>query len=345
MLVAAILLSLVAAGEAWAGFGYSPMGTSITVEADSRGFVIAPASIDYTVYLDPLDSDPTVWVSTSPVTDSSGIPVETPIAACPPPKFFSSDSRNWICRLPTDTMEVGKTYYWWLRFRRRDDGTNLGPYRVSGPFTFVLVAQPPPPPPPPPPGHPAISSTKTAKSAATLPSRRRFSLAGRSIKHIVITDFVYQTMKKLVRPRTLAVACWNEVDWESVNVSGSGEVVGFWRPSQPRWLHLNPDVCDDFQSLLDHRRASSRHALAMVTVLHEALHAYGYQNEAKTNCYAVQLVPYAGRRLGLRAEHVRALGKLAISETRRTAPAGYWNSTNCRDGGGWDLIPHQRNLS
>lgn len=248
-------------------------------------------------------------------------------------------------------MQAGRTYYWWLRFRHRDDGTTLGPYRVSGPFAFVLVAEPvtppPPPPTPPPLSKASVSlSSKSSRSAATLVSRSRFDPAGPSIKHVALTALVYDTMKR-IQPRTLAIACWNSRDWASVNGkdSGSSTTQGFWNPTLPRWLHLNPHVCERVQGLLDTHRPNPLRAAAIGTVFHEALHAYGIRGEAKATCYAVQLVPYAAETLKLNQRQSAYLSSLAITEKRRNAPRGYWDASCCRDGGAWDFFPDQTNLS
>jgi hypothetical protein len=158
-------------------------------------------------------------------------------------------------------------------------------------------------------------------------------------------------MKQLGRPRLLAVACWAEEDWRSVleaegdePAHGGTTLRGFWKPLQPRWLHLAPAVCDDAQSLLDTGTPSGRRAAAISTLLHETLHAHGLSNEAQVNCYAVQLVPSAGRRLGLDRARADHLGRLAVRHVRAHAPAGYWRSAHCRDGGRWDVDTSRPNL-
>lgn len=167
----------------------------------------------------------------------------------------------------------------------------------------------------------------------------------RSIKHARITQLVYRTMKQLGVPRQLAIACWNRADWAAVLLaegdeptSGGSEILGFWLNRQPRWLHLAPRVCSDVQGLLSTKLPNARRARALATVIHETLHAYGVENEAQTSCWAVQLVPFFGLNLGLGRMRSDYLGTLARNFVRRNAPAGYWNSSRCVDGGAWDLF-------
>ena len=97
---------------------------------------------------------------------------------------------------------------------------------------------------------------------------------------------------------------------------GETTLLGFWMRRQPRWLHLAPRVCTDVQALLTSRMPNARRAGALSTVIHEALHAYGVANEAMTNCFAVQLVPFFGLNLGMPAKRARYLGTLARNYVR-----------------------------
>jgi hypothetical protein len=194
------------------------------------------------------------------------------------------------------------------------------------------------------------AALRPAAGASILPSETAFE-GTRSIKHVRLTELVYRTMKELGRPRLLAVACWSPTDWaalaraEGEQPSTNGSLLqGLWLARQPRWLHLSPDVCTDLQRLIDSRRPNARRADALTVVVHEALHAHGYPNEAQANCYGVQLVPEFARTLKLQTAPADYLSKLARTITRSHAPRGYWNETSCRDGGRWDLVPDRRNL-
>ncbi|MER3411382.1 MAG: hypothetical protein C4305_03020, partial [Thermoleophilia bacterium] len=164
------------------------------------------------------------------------------------------------------------------------------------------------------------------------------------MRHRQLTRIVYRIMKAVVsRPRMLAVACWTGADYRSVRASVGGDVVEhgavvvavFWLRRQPRWLHLSPWACRDAQQLLDGGSPTGRRASSLATVLHEAIHACGLEDEAQVNCYAVQLVPAAARLMGLSPARADYLGLLALNYTRRTAPPGCWNALACRDGGEW----------
>ena len=194
----------------------------------------------------------------------------------------------------------------------------------------------------------AFDSKRTTASAARLRSASRYE--GVSVKHTRLTRLVYRLMRQLGAPRRLAIACWSASDWESavaveIGMPARGATtLAFWIRLQPRWLHLSPHVCRDVQALLDSSVPSGRRASALSTVLHEALHAHGLRNEAQTNCYAVQLVPLAGRSLHMRNGRADYLGKLALRYDRSHAPPGYWNASSCRDDGLWDLRRERANL-
>ena len=347
-MLAAGLVALLAAGRAEAGYGVGPNGQTFRVATDAAGYVRAPASLDLLVYLDAEDSSPAVWVSDSSSVGASGTPSGGNLGSCSAGSLLPFGEPNKsVCRVSTALLRPGRTYYWWLDFTRQDPGAPAPTARVSGPFSFSLVqpAQSPPARKP-----QAAASTKTVAAAARLPSSTVFD-GSRSVKHTTLTRLVYRTMKQLGYPRQLALACWNRADWLSVLAAertepggGGSEVLGLWLGRQPRWLHLAPGVCTDLQGLLSSKQPNARRAGALTTAIHETLHAYGIVNEAQANCMAVQLVPAFGLNLGLGEKRASYLGTLARNYVRRYAPAGYWNSSRCRDGGPWDVFPSVRNL-
>ncbi len=357
-LLAVGALALLTADRASAGYGVGPDGQSFTVTVNSGGYVQAPASLDLVVYLDAQDSSPFVWVSDSSAINPDGTPSGRSVGSCAGSSLLPFGEPNkWVCRVSTLLMQPGRTYYWWLDFRRQDPDSPLPTDRVSGPFSFSLVQQATPPPPVPPPPPPVVKdppvqvSTKTIAAAATLPSSTVFN-GRRSVKHTTLTRLVYRTMKQLGLPRQLAFACWTRFDWLSVLAAegaeperGNSRLLGFWLGRQPRWLHLAPGICEDLQGLLSSKQPNARRAGALSTVIHETLHAYGVFNEAQTNCWAVQLVPVFGWNLGLGVKRAEYLGTLARNYVRKHAPSGYWNDAHCRDGGAWDLVPSARNLA
>ena len=353
-LLAAGAFALLAAGRAEAGYGVGPSnGASFQVRLDTIGAIDTPDTLDFVVYLDAQDSDAQVWISESPQLMSDGSPLGSSVGSCTSGSLLPFGEQNkFVCRTSTILMKPGRTYYWWLDFRRSEPGANVATDRVSGPFSFTLVQQAAPPPEENPveeDPHAGVSS-KTVQSAARLPSSNVFS-GTRSIKHTKLTQLVYKTMKQFGLPRSLAFACWNNADWLSVlaaegdePTNGQATLLGFWLRRQPRWLHLAPRVCTDVQGLLTNRMPNARRAGALSTVIHETLHAYGVMNEGMTNCFAVQLVPYFGLNLGMSVQRARYLGTLARNYVRGRSPSGYWNAYNCRESGRWDLFPDFRNF-
>jgi hypothetical protein len=357
-LLAVGALALFGAGRADAGYGVGPNGQSFIVTSGAGGSVQSPASLDLLVYLDAEDSSPVVWVSDSSAISSSGTPSGRSVGSCSSDTLLPFGEQNkWVCRASTVLLQPGRTYYWWLAFRRQDPGSTVPADRVSGPFSLSLVEQaaPPPPVPPPPVKEPPVdphtsASTKTIAAAAALPGSAVFN-GRRSVKHTTLTRLVYRTMKQLGIPRQLAFACWKRSDWRSVLAAegaepekGNTQLLGFWLGRQPRWLHLAPGICADVQGLISSRQPNARRAGGLATVIHETLHAYGVVNEAQTNCWAVQLVPVFGLSLGLGEKRADYLGTLARNYVRKYSPRGYWNGDRCREGGAWDLFPSIRNL-
>lgn len=226
--------------------------------------------------------------------------------------------------------------------------------RISSPWNYRLANPGPPPAPPPeltaPPARPTPGPRgRTWQDAPRLPSRIRFT--GRSVKHVRLGENLYKTLRRLGSPHVVNVACWSKEDWPSVLQSATGPsdqpgsiTVAFWYPRQPRWLHISPRECADVQGLMTDRRLNGRRAYGLTTVLHERVHADGYRDEARTNCYAVQLVRSFARTLGFAPLKAAELERLAVKRTRAVAPRGYWDENRCRDGGQWDLLSGVRNL-
>jgi hypothetical protein len=202
-------------------------------------------------------------------------------------------------------------------------------------WTYRLTRPPPPP--------------KSLEDAPTLQKRERYASA--SIRHGRLAWAVYETMKVAGGGRQLQVACWSKTDWPSV-VAGMGGttstkrtvLVGFWHPTQPRFLHLSPKACADVQALIATRKSNGQRAAAAAVALHETAHMYGVRNESQANCYGVQLVYYLARELRFPRAAALRLERLAVRKIRASAPRGYWDTTRCRDGGEWDLDDATRNL-
>ena len=350
-LLAAVGLALLGAGHANAGQALSPTAdTTFEVATDDTGQIERPTTIDLVVQLDSDDTLPRVWVSQSPEIDQFGAPAEEVVDRCDRNQLLpQGEPGKWVCRIDLRSLPPDTTFYWWLEFHHADPGQASPTVRTTEPFDFFLYKVSGPEPPEDPvdvPGedpHSGVSS-KTVAAAAMLPGGLVFN-GSRSIKHTTLTRLVYKTMKSFGMPRSLAFACWNQADWLAVLAAegdeptkGNSVLLGFWLRKQPRWLHLAPNVCTDVQALLTTRKPNARRAGALSTVIHETLHAYGVSNEAQTNCFAVQLVPFFGLDLGMSLPRARYLGTLAHNYVRGHAPNGYWNGAHCHENGAWDLF-------
>lgn len=343
-------------GAAWLAFAGSAQAGYAIQPAD--GTTVAEASPVFLVYLDGGDSMAAVHVAASPAMSSSGEPVDG-LGSCRPTTPFGEPNK-FTCQVdsyaagPAGGLKPG-VYYWWMSSWRVDPDNPAGRAQVSGPFRFVVGQSPS--------ATKSSSgrarsgaaagtarSTRTFASAAMLPTSDRYD--GDSVKSAKITSMVYATLKRMRVPRTLAVACWSSRDWSTVSASakvapedGSTTTLGFNLGKQPRWLHLSPEVCRRIQELIDTRAPTGRRAAGISAALHEALHSLGLDNEAQTNCFAVQLVPVAAGVLGFGEATLRYLGTLGVRYTRERAPRGYWNRSLCRDGGRWDLDKSVPNLA
>ncbi len=188
-------------------------------------------------------------------------------------------------------------------------------------------------------------------TATSLPVTTRFD-GRRSIDDTVLSRLLYETISPLGKAVRVDVACWDERDWATIadpagaaRDSHGGFVAGLFLPSMPHWIHLAPATCRNVQALIDTGRPSGPRAAALTAVIHEAVHANGIQNEAQTNCVAVQLVPLFARALGDDRTRTIGLSRLALAVVRTHAGAGYWDASRCQDGGAWDLDPVDPNLS
>jgi hypothetical protein len=78
-------------------------------------------------------------------------------------------------------------------------------------------------------------------------------------------------------------------------------------------------------------------AWSLNTLAHESYHLAGVRNEAETECYALQAIDFAARRLGAAPEQARAVADLALRQLPQRMPPGY-RSPECRNGGKYDLL-------
>src|ERR671936_383107 len=64
-------------------------------------------------------------------------------------------------------------------------------------------------------------------------------------------------------------------------------------------------------------------AWSMNALAHESYHLAGIRNEAQTECYAIQAVPFVARRLGASEQQAAALGQLAATRVLAAMPPEY----------------------
>jgi hypothetical protein len=106
--------------------------------------------------------------------------------------------------------------------------------------------------------------------------------------------------------------------------------------------YLSPERCYDLYRLAfrgDIR--SSRTALSIAVLAHEAWHLRGVRDEGVAECYALQSGVELGKRLGLSEETARQMMRQQLTENalRGLGSAEYRVPPECRDGGRLDLDP------
>lgn len=310
--------------------GLVPDG-SVVVTDDGSGFVASPRTIELRATLGPGESATQAWVSRSSARSADGRPSSGTVASCTSGQIAQEPSGLASCTIPTASLEVGATYRWW--FVIESSSANGETVRVPSAAARLTLGV-------------ARKGTKpvrrvTLALAGSLPSRPRF--VGSSIKHVGLTRVVHETMRSMFPAKTLAVACWADAEFADLLASMGRtaignmiEIDGIWFELQPRWLHLAGRTCASVERVLRGSR-SGLDAFGLSIVVHEALHANGIDDEAMTQCYAVQLVPLAARSLGLAEGAAAALGRSALSFSRRSVPEDYWDARRCKDGEAWDL--------
>ena len=249
----------------------APNGQSFPVTVDSIGSIQSPSSLDLVVYLDAQDSDPYVWVSESPAIGPAGTPRAAASASCSRSSLLPFGEQNkWVCRVSTILMAPGRTYYWWLDFRRSEPGNAFPQDRISGPFSFSLVssrrrrrhrlrAEEPPEADP----HAGVSSKTVAVGGGAAERgrvhRQPLDQAHEADAARLPDDEAVRPAAparvRLLEPRRLGLGRGGEGDEPT---RGDSELLGFWLRRQPRWLHLAPGVCTDVQGLLSTRMPNAR---------------------------------------------------------------------------------------
>jgi hypothetical protein len=82
----------------------------------------------------------------------------------------------------------------------------------------------------------------------------------------------------------------------------------------PRWINLSPGICRSIETLLYHRPRYPGPITAdgMDTLTHEMIHALGVVDEARTECFAMQLSYFTDTSLGSPAWYGARLAHLSL---------------------------------
>ena len=164
------------------------------------------------------------------------------------------------------------------------------------------------------------------------------------------TNTDYSRIASTIAHKHVDAHCWSFGDWASLNDEVSAlyhhgtefRASGFANIGADS-IELDPYTCTTLALLQvraldnDYRQYALSFAETVDTLAHEATHARGVENEAETECYAIQLVPETARLLGLPAR----IGRLFANAMWRDyphEPNGY-ATKGCRDGGPLDLHP------
>ena len=280
----------------------------------------------------PASADVAVYASESPDRNTDGSPSGLPLVYC---ELSTSTAGNYRCEDEGYGLTAGAAYYWWAVIEPPD-----GSAWVYGPWRFTVR------------GTAADdgaagsdtgaggSFARTVEDAPLLPSSDRY--AGRSVKQKRLSKAAYGLTKLVRLPKSIAVGCWSEADWPTVSGdSGDGLYTtrGFFRPAMPHWVQLSPGVCRAFDTLLYHRPGFPNRltAEAVETLTHEMMHALGISNEARAECYGMQLSMILAQRLGVPRTYAERLAHLNLANYG-LRPTRYRDPFRCRENGEWDLF-------
>jgi hypothetical protein len=163
------------------------------------------------------------------------------------------------------------------------------------------------------------------------------------------TNTDYSRIASKLAHKRIDAHCWSFSDWASLNDEvnalyhhGTERAAGFANIGADS-IELDPWTCTTLALLQvhaldnDYRTYALAFAETVDTLAHESTHARGIDDEAVTECYAIQLVPQTAELLGLSAK----IGRVFASAMWRNyphEPKGY-ATKRCRDGGPLDLHP------
>jgi hypothetical protein len=134
-----------------------------------------------------------------------------------------------------------------------------------------------------------------------------------------------------VAGKPVEALCWSPRDWRSLAVEEAAvfddtiDITDLgWAMVGGASINLSPRTCERFEQIVSRddyelRRDPYYWGWAFTTVTHEAEHARGTENEALTECFAIQQIANAASTSGTRAKPARSW----------RAPSGPTTTTSC----------------
>jgi hypothetical protein len=173
---------------------------------------------------------------------------------------------------------------------------------------------------------------------------------GRGIREESRVEPLFTRVANALAAPAAEVRCWSRTDWPKLQKETFGRdlnLAGFASPQYKR-ANLAWDICDGLATIAytDRRPTGSEEleiAFAVTTLMHEAGHLnesgdfFGAgQNEPLAECWGLQHIRQAARRLGASTAYADELAGRYWTEVYPTRPAGY-RTKKCRDGGAYDV--------
>jgi hypothetical protein len=150
-----------------------------------------------------------------------------------------------------------------------------------------------------------------------------------------------------VAGKPVQALCWSPRDWRGVAVEEAAVYADTLDLADLGWamiggsqINLSPGTCEKFEQIVRFDDADLRGrpyywGWALTTIAHEAGHARGIENEAETECFAIQHIADAAFDFGFTYATGRILARAVWADYGNELP-GY-RSNRCRNGGPYDL--------
>jgi hypothetical protein len=165
------------------------------------------------------------------------------------------------------------------------------------------------------------------------------------------TASVYNRAASMVARKPVTVRCWSPGDWSQLTAEvaviiptshANSSTQGLTIPDSSA-VNLSPVTCSWLDALvLDGYAAISQQpdqaftAIALRVLAHQSFSAVNVQNQAKGECFAIQVIPAIARILGPTARQ----GRILTEDVWHQYPQEPYRTSACRNGGAFDLHPH-----